>query len=192
MFVMIAGLIIFLSVHSTRIFAEDWRNRTIDRFGERRWKGLYAFNALIGLALMVWGYGLARELPVLIWEPPLWGRHLTILLMAVAFVLVAQNGSPQGPVSARVGHPMTAGVAVWAIAHLLANGTLADILLFGSILIWSIWAFAAAKRRDRRAGTTRESAGWVADIGPGIGGLVVWLVFLWKAHQWLFGVSPLA
>jgi uncharacterized membrane protein len=86
---------------------------------------------------------------------------------------------------------MTAGVSVWAIGHLLSNGTLADVVLFGSILIWSVLAFAAARRRDRLAEVKPDTAGWMADIGPGMAGLVVWLLFLWKAHQWLIGVSPI-
>lgn len=192
MYVMIAGLVIFLMVHSIRIYAEDWRGRTIARIGERKWKGVYTFNALIGLALIVWGYDLSRDLPIPVWDPPLWGGHLTILLTAVAFVLVAQNGSRQGPMTARIGHPMTVGVGIWAFGHLLANGTLADIILFGSLLIWSVFAFVAAKRRDAKAGTKPETAGWIADIGPAVGGLVLWLVFLIKAHQWLIGVSPIA
>ncbi len=191
MFVLIAGLILFLGVHSIRIFADDWRSRTIASLGEKTWKGLYSFNALIGLALIVWGYGLARDYPVAVWDPPVWTRHLAVVLAAGAFFLVAQNRNPQGPVSARIGHPMMAGVAIWAFAHLIANGTLADVLLFGSFLVWSVLGFIAATRRDQASGTDRQPAGWAADLGPGIVGIGLWLVFIWKVHAWLFGVAPL-
>ena len=192
MFVLIAGLLLFLGVHSIRIFADDWRSRTIEKIGEKTWKGLYSFNSLIGLVLIVWGYGLARDYPALVWEPPLWTRHLTVALMAGALFLVAQNRNPQGPVSAWLGHPMMAGIAVWAFAHLMANGTLADIILFGSFFAWSVLGYIAATKRDRESGTIRQPAGWTADLGPGIAGIVLWLVFIWIAHEWLFGVAPLA
>ena len=86
---------------------------------------------------------------------------------------------------------MLIATGIWSIAHLMANGTLADLLLFGSFLVWSVLAFAAAVGRDRKAGIERRPAGWMADLGPGAAGLALWLVFVWKAHQWLFGVSPL-
>jgi uncharacterized membrane protein len=191
MYVLIAGLLIFLGVHSVRIFADEWRAGQIERIGKRRWMMIYTIHSIVGLGLIVWGYGLAREMPVLLWDPPLWGRHLTVTLMAVSFFLVAQNGNPQGPLTARLGHPMMIAIGIWAAAHLVANGTLADLLLFGSFLLWTVLAFAAAVKRDRRDGTVRKPAGWRADLAPGMGGLVLWFVFVWKAHFWLFGVSPL-
>lgn len=191
MYVLIAGLLIFLGIHSARIFADDWRTGQIERIGKRRWMMIYTFHSLFGLALIVWGYGLARQMPVPLWDPPLWGRHLAVALMAVAFFLVAQSRSPQGPIVARLGHPMLIATGIWSIAHLMANGTLADLLLFGSFLVWSVLAFAAAVGRDRKAGIERRPAGWMADLAPGAAGLALWLVFVWKAHQWLFGVSPL-
>jgi uncharacterized membrane protein len=191
MYILIAGLVIFLAVHSVRIFAEDWRGRQIEQQGRKRWMALYGIASIIGFILIVWGYGLARQLPVVLWDPPLWGRHLAIALMAISFFLIAQNGSPQGPIVARVRHPMTAAVGIWSLAHLMANGTLADLLLFGSFLVWAVLAFSAAIRRDEEAASKPAVAGWMADLGPGGGGLAIWLVFLWKAHEWLIGVSPL-
>jgi uncharacterized membrane protein len=191
MYVLVAGLLIFLGIHSTRIFAEGWRNRTIERIGKNRWMRVYTLSSIAGFVLIVWGYGLARQMPVLLWDPPLWGRHLTVTLMAVSFFLVAQNGSPQGPLVARLGHPMMIAIGIWSAAHLMANGTLADLLMFGSFLIWSVLGYIAAVKRDRMAGTERQPAGWRADLGPGVAGLALWFVFVWKAHQWLFGVSPL-
>jgi len=189
MFVMIAGLVLFLGTHSVRIFADDWRAGQIAARGENVWKGIYSVIALAGLVLIVWGYGLAREAPVAVWDPPLWLRHVTLTLNAVAFFLAAQNAGPIGPVTARLGHPMVLAAKIWAIAHLISNGTLADIILFGSILAWAVADFSAAKRRDRQAGTVRVAGPWRNDLIPGAVGLALWAVFVLGMHEWLIGVS---
>ncbi|MBZ8131749.1 NnrU family protein [Afifella sp. IM 167] len=190
MFVLILGLILFLGAHSVRIWGEDFRERLIAERGEGVWKGIYSLASILGFLLIVWGYGMARQAPVVIWDPPVWTRHVGILLNAAAFALVALNGS-RGPVRAAVGHPMVLGVKVWAFAHLLANGTLADIFLFGSFLVWAIADYAAARRRDRRAGVVRMAGPWRPElIRMGIG-LALWLAFLLFLHKWLIGVSPL-
>ena len=131
---LVLGLVLFLGVHSTRIFADDWRTRQIARLGEGAWKGLYSVASLAGFALLVWGYGQTRIDPVVVWDPPTWTRHLAALLMIPAFVLVVAAYVPGNRIKAAVGHPMVAGVKVWAIAHLLSNGRLGDIVLFGVFL----------------------------------------------------------
>jgi uncharacterized membrane protein len=191
MFVMIAGLVIFLGMHSVRIFADDWRTGLIAARGENVWKGIYSLISVAGLVLIVWGYGLAREVPVPVWDPPVWTRHLALTLNAVAFFLAAQNAGPVGPLKARLGHPMVLAVKVWAIAHLLSNGTLADIVLFGSILAWAVADFSAARRRDRQAGTVRVAGPWRNDLIPGAVGLALWAAIVWGLHEWLIGVSPI-
>ena len=191
MTVLIAGLIVFLGIHSVRVVADGWRAGMIDRHGEKRWKGLFSIISLVGFGLIIWGYALARENPVLVWDPPLGMRHVAVLLMAPAFFLVAQNGNPKGPITARIGHPMSIAVIIWSIAHLGANGTLADIVLFGAFLVWAILAFLAARRRDAAEGAASSAAGWRADLLPGFGGIVLWLIFIWAVHEWLFGVAPL-
>ena len=191
MFVMIAGLVLLLGVHSVRIFAEDWRNRQIAEHGENVWRAVYSLASLVGFGLIVWGFGMARQDPLPVWHPPFWLRELAILLNAVAFFLVAQAYGPRGPLSARLGHPMVLAVKVWAIAHLMANGNLADIVLFGSILTWAVADFSAARRRDRQAGTVRVAGPWRNDLVPGAVGLLIWAAFLVKLHAWLIGVSLL-
>jgi len=191
MFVMIAGLVIFLGMHSVRIFADDWRAGQIAARGENVWKGVYSAVSLAGIVLIVWGYGLAREAPVPVWDPPFWLRHVTLTLNAIAFFLAAQNAGPVGPLTARLGHPMVLAVKVWAIAHLMSNGTLADIILFGSILAWAVADFSAARRRDRQAGTVRVAGPWRNDLIPGAVGLALWATFVWGMHEWLIGVSVL-
>lgn len=189
MFALIAGLVLFLGMHSVRIFADDWRAEQIAARGEKVWKGVYAAISLAGLVLVVWGFGLAREAPVLVWDPPVWLRHLAFLLNAAAFFLAAQNAGPVGPIKARLGHPMVLAVKIWAIAHLISNGNLADIILFGSILAWAVVNFSAARRRDRQAGTVRVAGPWRNDLIPGAVGLALWAAFIWGLHERLIGVS---
>ena len=192
MLVLIAGLVIFLANHSVRIFAEDWRQGLIARIGEGPWKGLYSLVSIVGLVLIVWGYGLSRLDPVVLWSPPIWTKHLAIALNLVAFVLLAAFIVPAGWIKARLGHPMILSVKVWAFAHLLANGTLADLLLFGSFLAWAIADFAASRRRDRAQGTVRIAGPARNDLIAAGLGVVLWAAILLRLHLWVIGVSPLA
>ena len=157
---LILGLILFLGVHSVRIFAEGWRTAQIAQRGEGAWKGLYSVASIVGFGLIIWGYGLAREQPTVLWPPQLWARHLASLLTLVAFILLAAAYVPKNGIKAWVHHPMVLGVKVWALAHLLANHTLADLLLFGSFLVWAVLDFRAARQRDR-AGQVQLPGGHV-------------------------------
>ena len=187
---LILGLVLFLGVHSVRIFAEGWRTAQIAQRGEGAWKGLYSVASIVGFGLIIWGYGLAREQPTVLWPPQLWARHLASLLMLAAFILLAAAYVPKNGIKAWVHHPMVLGVKVWALAHLLANHTLADLLLFGSFLVWAVLDFRAARQRDR-AGQVSYPAGTLGGtLGAVVGGLVAWAVFAFWAHGWLFGVTP--
>ncbi|HWL72394.1 MAG TPA: NnrU family protein, partial [Burkholderiaceae bacterium] len=157
MALLIAGLIVFLGVHSVRILADDWRTAQIARIGPTVWKGGYALISLIGLVLIVYGYGLARQTPIVLYTVPAWTRHVAALLTLVAFVLIAAAYVPKTRIKAKIKHPMVAGVKVWAFAHLLANGSLADVILFGSFLAWAILNYSAAMRRDRNANVVYAS-----------------------------------
>lgn len=192
MVVLILGLIIFLGSHSVRVVAEDWRRSAMARLGEGAWKGFYSLVSVIGLALIVWGYGLSRLDPVVLWEPPLWTRHVAITLNLIAFVLLAAYLLPAGHIKARLGHPMILAVKVWAFAHLLANGTLADLLLFGSFLVWAIVDFAASRRRDRALGTVRVAGPVRNDVLAAVVGVLIWGALVWRLHEWAIGVSPIA
>lgn len=124
MLMLLAGLILFLGVHSVRIFADDWRSRQIERFGEMPWKGIYSVISILGFVLIVWGYGVTRAESIALWAPPIWTRHLVSLLTLPAFVLIAAAYVPGTRIKAAVGHPMVLGVKLWALAHLAANGRL--------------------------------------------------------------------
>jgi uncharacterized membrane protein len=192
MIFLLLGLLIFLGSHSIRIFADDWRTAQIARHGEKRWKGIASLAALAGLVLIVWGFGLARANPVVLWSPPLWTRHLAALLMLLSFILLFAGNVPGNRIKARIGHPMVASVKVWALAHLLANGTLAHVVLFGAFLVWAIVDFAASRRRDRLAGTTYPVLGIGSDARAIGIGVAVWAFFAAWGHQWLIGVKPFA
>ena len=189
---LVAGLILFLGVHSVRIFAEPWRVRTIARIGEKPWKGLYSLISIAGFVLLVWGYGQARQQGVVLFEPPVFMRHLTSLLMLVSFVLLAAAKVPGNHIKARLGHPMIIGVKVWAFAHLLANGRLSDVVLFGAFLAWAIADFIAARKRDRAAGTVYPPGDELRTVLTVVAGVVAWAVFVAGLHLWLIGVAPFA
>lgn len=191
MLVLILGLILFLAPHSVRIVAEDWRQRQVAAHGEGRWKAAVSIISIVGVVLIVWGYGMARADPLVLWQPPVWTRHLAVTLVAISFVLIAAAYVPPGRIKAAVGHPMVLGVKVWAFSHLIANGTLADLVLFGGIMAWAIADYASARRRDRAAGRIHV-AGPARNDGIAIlVGLAIWALFLFALHQWLFGVAPL-
>jgi uncharacterized membrane protein len=192
MLVFLIGLVLFLGVHSVRIVADDWRSARIARLGEGAWKGLYSLASLLGLVLLVWGYGQTRAAPIDLWQPPLFTRHLASLLTLPAFVLMAAAYVPGTRIRARLGHPMVLGVKLWALAHLLANGRLADLLLFGGFLVWAIADFRAARARDRRDGVVRQAGPASRDAIAIAVGLGAWVVFAFVLHASLIGVRPFA
>ncbi len=189
MLALILGLVIFLGVHSSRLFAGQWRETQL-RQHPLRWKGVYALIALVGLVLIVWGYAQARMAPVWLWQSPIWTRHLAALLTIPAFILLAATYIPGTRIKARVGHPMLLGVKFWAIAHLLANGTLADVLLFGGFLGWAVILYIVLRRSDRQAGIKYPVAGISRDIAALVVGLVSWALFAVWLHRLLIGVAP--
>jgi uncharacterized membrane protein len=192
MIILIVGLALFLGVHSVRIVAESWRQAQIARFGEKPWKlGITVLSA-IGLALIVWGYGVARQAPVVLWSPPMGMRHVAGLLTLVAFVFLAGAYVPRNHIKARLHHPMVLGVKAWAFGHLLANGTVADLLLFGSFLVWAVLSFIAARKRDRLEGPTFMAGTARGTLVTVVLGTVAWAVFALWLHGPLIGVRPFA
>ncbi|MEX8520134.1 MAG: NnrU family protein [Leptothrix sp. (in: b-proteobacteria)] len=188
------GLLLFLSTHSVRIVADDWRSAQLARHGEGVWKGLYSLLSLIGLALIAIGYGQARAVQPDLWPPPLWTHHLTATLMLPALVLLTAAYVPGNRIRAWLHHPMILGVQLWAVAHLMANNRLADLLLFGTIFIWALLAFRSARRRDRQntgklANETIQNPAWRDGLSVVIG-VVAWVVFARWGHVALIGVNP--
>jgi uncharacterized membrane protein len=192
MLLLVLGLAVFLGVHSTRVFADGWRTSMIQRLGEKPWKGLVAIASILGFALIVWGYGLARQNPVVLWpHPPVAMRHIAALLTLVAFVLLVAPYVPRNHFKAKLRHPQVIGVKVWAFAHLVANNTLADVVLFGSFLLWAVLDFRAARRRERTLATV-PSAGTVPMTSLNVAiGVVLWVGFAFWAHARWIGVAPM-
>jgi len=191
MAVLILGLVLFLGAHSVRIFANAWRSRQMARLGEKGWKGLYALVSIAGFALIVWGFGLARQQPVLLYVPPMWLRHLNALFTLIAFILVVAAYVPGNHFKAKLGHPMLAGVKTWAFGHLLATGMLHDVVLFGAFLLWAVVDFISSRRRDRAAGVSYPAGTVKGDVIAVVAGLVLWAIFALWLHGWLIGVKPM-
>ncbi len=187
---LLAGLIIFLGNHSIRIVADDFRTRIIETRGKIFWRVSYSIFSLIGIALIVYGFGESRANPVFIWNPPLWTRHAAALLVLVAFILFAAASVPHNHIKARLGHPMFAGIKIWAFAHLLANGRLGDILLFASFMIWAVVGFSASRKRDKQAGIGWGNAHGGGTVYAVVGGIVAYGIFAAGLHRLLIGVPP--
>jgi uncharacterized membrane protein len=187
---LLLGLILFLGVHSVRIFADGFRTSTIAKIGLNPWKGIYTVLSLVGFALIVHGYGQTRIEGGFLWNPPRWTNHVTALLTLFSFIFVAAAYVPGTRIKARLGHPMVMGVKVWAFAHLLSNGRVGDMVLFGAFLAWAVADYISARRRDRAAGTVYVTLGVSRDIIAIAGGLVAYVAFAFWLHFWLIGVKP--
>lgn len=193
MLVLILGLVLFLGIHSVRMIAPQVRAQRIAAMGEGRWKGIYAATSAVGLILIVLGYGIARQHPVVFWVAPSWGSHLVALLMIPSLVLIAASQLPSGHIKAAVKHPQLLAIKIWATAHLIVNGDLASLLLFGSFLVWAIAVRISEKRRFQRGETRNPVAGPVKwDAIAVVAGLALYAALVLGLHFWLFGVQPIA
>jgi uncharacterized membrane protein len=190
MSVLILGLVLFFASHSVRIVAPDFRTQQIARMGIGRWKLAYSVISVVTLVLVIWGYGAARQDPVVLWSPPSWARHAAALLSVIGFVLIAAGYVPGTKIRAALGHPMTAGVGLWALGHLLANGRLHAVLLFGGFLVWSLIVFAMRRARDRAAGKQYPPGSLSKDAIATVAGVAFALIFALFLHGPLIGLRP--
>ncbi len=188
---LIAGLVLFLGLHSIRIVAEGTRSRLRVQWGENAYKGAYTVLSLLGFGLIVLGFGLARETPQVLWVPPTGMRHLAALLTLLAFVFLAAAYVPGNAIKARLHHPMVLSVKTWAFAHLLTTGTVAHLLLFGSFLVWAVLCFIASRRRDRAQGTVYAAGTLPGTVATVVVGIVGWVLFAFYLHGVLIGIRPL-
>lgn len=188
---LLMGLVLFLGIHSVQSVAPQLRQNAIDRWGALSFKGLYTAISLLGLVLLVQGYGQARLAPVVLWLPPHGMQHATLLLMWLAMVLLVATYVPGNHLKAKLRHPMTLSVKVWALGHLLSNGNLADVLLFGGFLLWSVLVFRAARQRDRLQMRSAAEGQWLATLLTVLLGMGLWAAFaMGGLHLWLVGVVP--
>jgi uncharacterized membrane protein len=186
---LILGLILFLGVHSVSIVAPAWRDRMQARLGENLWKGVYSLASAAGFVLMVMGYGLAREQPVALYTPATWLRHVSLLLLLPVFPLLLSSYLP-GRIKSAAKHPMLLATKFWALAHLVANGTAADVLLFGGFLAWAVADRISFKHRTQRP-LPGAPPGPMNDAIAVVAGLAIYAWFLFWGHAWLIGVSPI-
>ncbi len=187
MLVLITGLVVFFAIHSVRIVAPDWRQARIATMGEGAWKGLYSLVSLIGLALIIWGYGIARGETELLFVAPHWLKMIALGLMAISMILVVAAELKPGRIKQAVKHPMLLAVKIWALAHLIFNGDTASLVLFGTFLAWAIWDRIVVKRRGQSDPVaTSASSDFIAIVV----GLAIYGVLVMFLHQWLFGVAP--
>ncbi len=190
MLVLILGLVLFLGMHAVTM-KRDLRAQLIERFGAGGYRGLYSAVSIIGFLLLIYGYGLQRAAGyTVVWEPPVWTRHLALLLNLPIFILLAVGRRPSWLLS-RVKHPMLLAVKIWATAHLLANGDLGSMLLFGGFLAWAVMARISVKRRPEeiaRAAAMTNVAFGRRDVIAIVAGLALYVVFALWLHPLLIGV----
>lgn len=192
MTLLIAGLVLFLGIHSIAIVAPSLKTRAVARLGLMGWKGVYSLIAIVGFALICIGYGEARITnPVWLWQPPKASRHIALLLMLPVFSLLLAAYLP-GRVRTAAKHPMLVATKLWALAHLLANGGLHDVLLFGGFLAWAVADRISVKRRAVVTPPPSAPASRWNDVVVVLGGLAIYVLFVGLLHKVLIGVSPLA
>jgi len=195
---LILGLILFLGAHSVRVVADNWRAEKIAAWGDKAFKGVYTLVSILGFYLLVVGYGEARLQPLALWNPPIFTRHISTLLMLLSSILLIATYIPRNHFKMRLRHPMVLSVKVWALSHLLANGNLADLVLFGSFLIWAVLNFRSARARDR---AQVENSVAIEDSLPKpnlyatlialFGGMTLWAVITFVLHAKVVGVAPM-
>ncbi len=190
MALLLFGLVLFLGVHSVRVFAEGARTRFIAQRGENAWKGAYSVVSILGFVLLIWGYSLARQQPVVLWTPPTWARHLAALLTLPAFVLLVAAYVPGNAIKALVHHPMVLGIKVWAFAHLFVGRTLAAEVVYAAFLVWAALSFRAARARDRAVGRVYPPGRGAPTVATVVVGVAAWAGFAMWGHAALIGVRP--
>lgn len=189
--VLIVGLAVFIASHAF-VAQREARAAVIKRLGEGTYKVLFSLVSLAGLGLIAWGFAAYRASGyVEVWSPPIWTRHLALLLMWPAIVLIVAAYSP-GEIKRRLKHPMLAGVKLWAVAHFLANGDLGSILLFGGILAWAVYDRISLKRRADAGGPPIPVGGWKNDAIAVVVGTILFLALSFLFHPLVIGVPVLS
>ncbi len=188
MWIMVLGLILFVGMHSVRIFAPNFRDARFEAIGNK-WKGVYTIISLVGFVLMIWGYGLARPDAFDQYALPAWMVHLAHTLTLVSFVLFASTDMKTGYIKSTLKHPMMIGAVLWAVAHLLVNFDSASLVLFGVLLAWAIMYLVNVSRRAPRELAVPDVR---MDILAIVIGVAAWFVFAYYLHGWLIGVEVFA
>jgi len=186
---LILGLVLFISIHLTRILAPQLRDGAIAKMGDGPWKGVYSIISILGIYVMTLGFGSVKlDYPEL-YDPPAFLKHIMMLLVLISFILMAAGNLKAGYIQAKVKHPMLIAFKTWAFAHLLVNGDMASVILFGSLLAWAVFTLIAVKKRG---GEPPVATSFMPDIISVVIGVVAWFVFAVYLHPWLIGVSIFA
>ena len=185
--ILILGLVIFIGTHLVTT-QRDTRAALIARVGEGPYKGLYSAASIIGVVLIGWGFGIYRATGWIdVWYPPNWTRHVAVLLVWIASICVVAAYSP-GRIKVTLKHPMLVGVKLWAFAHLMSNGDLGSIILFGSILGWAVVDRISLKRRTDPGAPPIPVGGIAKDVVAVIGGTALFVVLGFLFHPYVVGV----
>ena len=201
---LVVGLILFIGVHSIRIFSPELRDSLIKKWGEKTYKGLYSLVSLLGFILLVIGFSGERWASPMVWEPPTFTKHIPISVMLPAMIFMVASQVPHNFIKEKMKHPMLISVKIWALAHLMANGRVVDLILFGTFLVWSVLCFRAARKWDRitqleAIGLLPSAANAIDDKPSSISknlivlvlGIGAYAFLVFGGHFWLFGVSPI-
>lgn len=189
MAILIAGLVIFFSVHLFAAFRSRAPEKDLKQhFGAGRYMALYSLVSLTGLGLIIWGYKHAPGSPALYFTP-IEVRWVSAALLLIALILLISSFAPAGRIKRTLKHPMITAIGLWALAHLLYGGDLVPIALFGSFFLYAIIArLAFMKRPDPLFEGAPSSIGDVISVAAGT---AVFFVFIYGAHLWLFGIQPI-
>ena len=194
MLILIIGLVIFFCLHSVRLVAPQWRESSMKQHGAMRWNMRFGLLTLMSSAFIVMGYMQMRVEPIWLWFPPVWTRHLAGLLVLVALFFVGSALVPNTSMKQKMGYPLLIGIKIWAFAHLISNGTVVDVMIFGSFLVWSIVSFAVYRRRDRKAGVvyaTSDESSVPSNLLAFVFAMMSWFSIVFYLHEAIIGVSPL-
>ncbi|MEX2150226.1 MAG: NnrU family protein [Steroidobacteraceae bacterium] len=186
---LVLGLVVFFGGHSISLLALGWRDRMAKRLGVRAWQTVYTILALLGFYLLVAGYGAARPLAAVLYAPPPWLHYVAAVLMLPAFPL-AFASVLRGRIQARAEHPLLLATMLWAVAHLLTNGSAADVLLFGAFLAWAVAVSLSLARRPARR-MLALSPSMTNDVIAVVGGLALYAAFILGLHARWIGVPVL-
>ncbi len=189
MTLLISGLVIFAVIHFVPSFPGVKKSMQ-SSLGKLGYRGVFSGISLLGLVLMIYGYSVAQPESAVAWDLPSWGRSVNHGLMLIAFILLAASGS-RGNIVKYIRHPMSLAVIIWGVAHLLANETVADVVLFGGILAWAIVAIIFAFVRNNVAEIATGAVAVRNDLVAIVTGVFVYVLFVWRVHEWLIGVRPI-
>lgn len=187
MSIFLIGLLIFFGIHSISIVSESWRDCMVNKIGQWPWKGVYSLVSIVGFVLIIWGYGIAHHDSVVLYSPPIWLQHFSMLLLLPVFPLLIAAYFP-GRIKAAINHPMLLSTKLWAIGHLLVNGSLIDVILFGSFLVWAVWDWISLQYRFPRSIPGAPSSNF-NDMFAWIVGCGLYFVFIFWLHELVIGIS---